>query len=149
MPLGLILDLLLVRRQHVLQPLVSDWQTMRVPHVHQTVEESTFLGTTVVEKDQRVLDRHNTVVDALMSGYQYQGTLSCTDMETTYIQQQQPGVRLVHDPRLNERELLLSILLKLLRAGVPILLRPRVGNSIAQLVPILSTQRSSPLLQLT
>lgn len=109
---------------------------MRVPHVHQTLEETTFLGTTVVEKDQRVLDRHNTVVDALMGRYQYQGTLPCTDMETTYIQQQQPGVRLIHDPRLNERELLLSILLKLLRAGVPILLRPRVGDSIAHQPPI-------------
>ena len=55
---------------------------MRVPHVHQALEEATFLGTTVVEQDQRVLDRHNTVVDALMTSYQYQATTPSTDMET-------------------------------------------------------------------
>lgn len=47
----------------------------------------------------------------------------------TNIQQQQPAIRLVHDARLNKRELLLRTLHKLLRAGVPILLGPAIRDT--------------------
>jgi hypothetical protein len=38
---------------------------MGVSHVDHTLEESSFLGTTMIEEDQRVLNRHNAVVNAL------------------------------------------------------------------------------------
>lgn len=48
----------------------------------------------------------------------------------TNIQQQQPAIRLVHDARLNKRELLLRTLHKLLRAGIPVFLGPAIRDTI-------------------
>jgi hypothetical protein len=38
---------------------------MGVSHVHHTLEETSFLGTTMVKQDQRVLNGHNAVINAL------------------------------------------------------------------------------------
>lgn len=62
---SLVLERLLVGRKNLLQPLVGNGQTVRITHVHQALEETTFLGTTMVEHDQRVLHRDNTIVNTL------------------------------------------------------------------------------------
>lgn len=110
---------------------------MRVSHVHHTLEETSFLGTTVVEKDQRVLNRHNAVINALKNEMLVSESNTMQLRErNTYIQQQQSAVRLVHDTRLDEREFLLGILLKLLGGGVTILLGPAVGDTTSHISPV-------------
>lgn len=61
----LVLRLLLVRQEHLLEPLVRNRQTVRVSHVHHSLEEAALLRSAMVEEDQRVLNGDNAIIHAL------------------------------------------------------------------------------------
>lgn len=65
MCINLVLHFLRIGRQQVLEPLVRDRQTVRVSHMHRALEETTFFRSTVIEENQTILDRHDTVIDTL------------------------------------------------------------------------------------
>lgn len=97
--------------------------------MHRAFKEAAFLGATMVEKYRRVLNRDHTIVDTLKQSLEHTQILSSW-VRKTNIQQQESAIRLVHDAGLDERELLLGVLDKVLGAFVAVLLGPAIGNAI-------------------
>ena len=61
----LVLDFQLSRGKKIFKPLVRYWKTVGVSHVHHTLEETTLFGTTVVEQDVTIFNRHDTIINSL------------------------------------------------------------------------------------
>lgn len=91
--------------------------------MHAVLEEAAFLVSAVVEEDQAVFNWNYPIVHALELSVSMIFFSSFQGVRTrTYVEEQEPAVRLVHDARLDEREFLLGVLLEVCRVGVAVLL---------------------------